>query len=186
MTNRKPFPILRALVREGDKFTLGALRLWWSEYHEGEPQTAANDNDPAVAPVDPEVRRIEHKAETIIAAYREDEDLAAGRIDKKVLPTYSAAMHRETHKPVVRQANKSAPPLPDYVDAEAETIRCLSVKKMRAWLGSDAETLDMAIGPHTYIDVGLHVGAEGSAKTIYRAGRQEVKDVARIFWDEAA
>lgn len=185
MTNRKPFPILSALRKEGDTYTLGALRLWWADYHEGPPQLAANDNDPSVAPVDPEVRRIEHRAETLIAALEEDEAVASGAAEEKSLPPYSASLHRETHKPVVRQANKSAP-LDNDVDAEEEMARYLDAKKMREWLGSDAETLDMAIGPYTYRDVGRHIGVEGSDDTVERAGKREVKDVAKIFKDEAA
>jgi hypothetical protein len=64
--------------------------------------------------------------------------------------------------------------------------RYLDAKNMRNWLGVDAETLDMAVGPHTYRDVGRHVGASGSDDTLERAGKQEVKDVAKVFWDEAA
>ncbi len=55
-----------------------------------------------------------------------------------------------------------------------------------AWLGADAEVLDMAIGPYTYRDVGKHIGAEGSDRTLERAGKEEVKGVAKTFYDEAA
>jgi hypothetical protein len=183
MTNRKPYPILSALRREGDTFTLGALRLWWMDYHEGPPQVAANDNEAEDGPTDPEVVRREHDAEDLVAALESDKENAS---NPKYKQQYNAVAHLGTHKPDVREANKSAPPLPDNVDAESEMARYIDAKKMREWLGSDAETLDMAIGPHTYQDVGRHIGATGVEKTVERAGKQEVKDAAKLFWNEAA
>lgn len=73
MTNRKPFPILSALRREGDTFTLGALRIWMYDYHGGPPQTAANDNAPETRPIERETYRYELSAEELIAAYNEDQ-----------------------------------------------------------------------------------------------------------------
>lgn len=171
MTNRKPFPILSALRREGDTFTLAALRLWYGSYGGNPPQVAANDNDPETKPIERETYRYELSAEELIAAY------AAG--------TYTADLHGETRKPQMRRIKKPMP-LPPDVDAEDETAKHIDTVKMRAWLGGDAIILDMAVGPYTYIDVGRHISVDGSAKTAYRAGRQEVKDVARTFYDEAA
>jgi hypothetical protein len=171
MTNRKPFPILSALRKEGDTATLQYLRLWWADYREGPPQVAANDNDPDTKPIERETYRYELSAEELIAAYE------AG--------TYAAALHSETRKPQVRRIKKPMP-LPPDVDAEDENAKHIDTVKMRSWLGGDAIILDMAIGPYTYIDVGRHIGVDGSAKTAYRAGRQEVKDVAKTFHDEAA
>jgi hypothetical protein len=171
MTNRKPFPILSALRHESDTFTLNALGLWRLEYHGVNPQMAANDNDAEERPIEQESYRYELTAEELIAAH------AAGE--------YSAALHDETRKPQVRRIKKPMP-LPPDVDAEDETARHIDALKMRNWLGSDAEILDMAIGPHTYEDIGRHIGVNSSDKTAYRAGRQEVKDVAKAFWDEAA
>lgn len=182
MTNRKPYPILSALRREGDAATLQSLRLWWTDYHDGPPQVAANDNEQD-GPIDPEVVRREHDAEDLVAALESDE---ANIATPKYTKQYSQSAHRGTHKPDVRSAAKSAPPLPDNLDAEAEMARYLDAKRMRGFLGADAETLDMAIGPHTYRDVGRHIGVEGSDDTLERAGKREVKDVAKIFWDEAA
>jgi hypothetical protein len=177
MTNRKPYPILSALRREGDKATLGALRLWWTDYHEGPPQVAANDNDPDVRPVEWETNRYEYDALSIIITLAEDEN-DGGK-------AYSAATHGETQTPKIRRTKKPMPP-PADVDGEAEMARHIDTKKMRAWLGSDAEILDMAIGPNTYRDVGRRIGAEGSDDTLERAGKREVKDVAKTFYDEAA
>lgn len=182
MTNRKPFPILSALKREGDTFTLGALRIWMYDYHEGPPQIAANDNDPTTRPTEMETYRYEFDAETLIVALDEDEK---NKEDSEYKPIYSARLHEEIRKPQIRRTKKQMPPIAD-VDAEAEMARHIDAKRMRQWLGADATTLDMAIGPYTYIDVGRSIGAEGSGKTVYRAGRQEVKDVAKIFWAEAA
>ena len=171
MTNRKPYPILSALRKEGDTFTLNAIGLWRLEYQDVPPQVAANDNDPETRPVEQESYRYELSAEELIAAY------ANG--------SYSADLHGETRKPQVKRIKKPMP-LPPDVDAEDEMARYVDAVKMRKWLGSDAHILDMAIGQHTYIDVGRHIGAVGSAKTAYRAGREEVKLVAKTFWDEAA
>lgn len=182
MSNRKPYPILSALKREGDTLTLCALRLWWTDYHETPPQVAANDNDPAVRPTELETYRYELDAMPLIITLAEDENNKDG---PKHVKQYSASTHNEVRKPQIRRTNEQIPPS-DGVDAEAEMARCIDAKKMREWLGADSTTLDMAIGPHTYLDVGRAVGAEGSAKTVYRAGRQEVKDVAKIFKDEAA
>lgn len=182
ITNRKPFPILSALRKEGDTFTLGALRLWWSDYGATPPQVAANDNDPDTKPVEQESYRYELTAEELIAAHDEDQK---NKDNPEYQPTYSAALHGETRKPQVRRIKKPMP-LPPDVDAEDETARHIDAAKMREWLGSDATILDMAVGPNTYVDVGRHMGALGSAKTAYRAGKQEVREVAKTFWDEAA
>lgn len=171
MTNRKPFPILSALRKEGDTFTLGALRLWRLEYQDVPPQVAANDNDPEIRPIEQDSYRYEMSAEDLITAHN------AG--------TYGAALHGETRKPQVKRIKKPMP-LPPDVDAEDEMARYVDAVKIRNWLGSDAVVLDMAIGSYTYIDIGRHIGVFGSAKTSYRAGRQEIKDVAKTFWDEAA
>lgn len=171
MTNRKPYPILSALRREKDTFTLNALGLWWLDYSDATPQVAANDNDPETKPIEQESYRYELTAEELIAANANGE--------------YNAALHGETRKPQVRRIKKPMP-LPPDVDAEDETARHIDAVKMRNWLGSDADIMDMAIGPHTYIDVGRYIGSDGSDKAAYRAGRQEVKDVAKTFWGEAA
>lgn len=182
MTNRKPYPILSALRKEGDTFTLNALGLWWMDYSDATPQVAANDNNPETRPVEQESYRYELTAEELIAAYDEDQK---HKDDPDYKPQYSAALHEETRKPQVRRIKKPMP-MPADVDAEDETARHIDAVKMRNWLGSDADILDMAIGPHTYVDIGRHIGVSGSDKTAYRAGRQEVKDVARTFYDEAA
>jgi len=182
MTNRKPFPILSALRREGDTFTLGALRIWMYDYHGGPPQTAANDNAPETRPIERETYRYELSAEELIAAYNEDQK---HKSDPGYKPVYGAALHGETRKPQVRRIKKPMP-LPPDVDAEDEASKHIDVVRMRQLLGADSEILDMAIGPNTYIDIGRHIGVTGSAKTAYRAGRQEVKDVAKTFMDEAA
>lgn len=182
MTNRKPYPILSALRREGDTATLGALRLWRTDYHEGPPQVAANDNDPTANPTTIETRIDALSAEALVVIY--DAELNPDPEANEPPIPYSAKLHRERFERV-KHAKKSPPP-PEDVDAEAEMARFIDAKKMREWLGSDAETLDMAIGPYTYRDVGRRVGATGSDDTLERTGKTEVKDVARLFWDEAA
>lgn len=180
-TNRKPYPILSALKREGDTDTLHALGLWRLEYHDTPPQVAANDNDPDTRPVEWETSTYEHDAMYLIQAFAEDEN------NKGVpgyVPQYSAALHGEVHKPRIRRTTQPMPPAAD-VDGEAEMARHIDAQKMRSWLGADAEIMDMAIGPYTYEDIGRHIGVNSSDKTAYRAGRQEVKDVARTFYEEA-
>lgn len=183
MTNRKPFPILSALRKEGDTLTLQSLRLWMTDYHEGPPQVAANDNDPSVRPVEWETSRYERDALSMIITMAEDEN--SERDDPEHKPSYSAATHRETQTPKIRRTKNPMPP-PAEVDAEVEMARHVDAQKIRAWLGADAEVLDMAIGPYTYREVGRHIGATGSDDTLERAGKQEVKGVAKTFWDEAA
>lgn len=182
MTNRKPFPILSALRKEGDSATLGALRLWRVDYGGNPPLTAANDNNHEERPTEQETYRYELSAEELIAAYNEDQK---HKHDPGYKPTYSADLHGESRKPQVRRIKKPMP-LPADVDAEDETARHIDIVKMRAWLGDGAIILDMAIGPYTYIDVGRHIGVVGSTKTAYRTGRQEIKDVAAVFYSHAA
>jgi hypothetical protein len=183
MTNRKPFPILSALRTEGDTATLRSLRLWMTDYHECPPQVAANDNDPDVRPVEWETSRYELDAMSLIIAVAEDENNQ--RDNPKHVKRYSPATHGETQTPKIRRTKNPMPPEAE-VDAEVELARHIDAQKMRAWLGSDAKVLDMAIGPHTYREVGHHIGASGSDDTLERAGKQEVKDVAKVFWDVAA
>lgn len=179
------YPIITALKREGDISTMRSLRLWLTDYHLNPPQVAANDNSPDAKPIEWETNLYEYDGDDLVDALQEDQDLAAGKIEKKVLPVYSAAMHEERHLRNVRRAAKA---MPVYAaNAEDEVIRFIDAKKMRDWMGADADTMDMATEPNvTYVDVGRHIGTEGSDKTMERAGKQEVKDVAKIFWDRAA
>lgn len=171
--NRKPYPIISALKREGDVYTMSALRLWLLEYGSEPPNTAANDNDPAVKPIDTETYRYELSAEDLVKAYQEDD------------VEYSASSHEETRRPQTRKSG-NPPPCPTDVDAESEMVRFIDAKRMRLWLGGYAEILDMAIGQFTYQDVGRHIGAVGGVDTLERAGKSEVKSAAKTFYDEAA
>jgi hypothetical protein len=156
-----------------------------TDFHLNPPQTAANDNTPGATPIEWETNLYEYDGDDLVAALEEDEALAAGLIEEKKLPAYSAAMHEEKHRRYVRRAAKA---MPTYtVNAEDEVIRFIDAKRMREWLGADADVLDMATEAGvTYRDIGRHIGTEGSDKTAERAGKQEVKDVAKIFWDRAS
>lgn len=182
--NRKPFPILSALRREGDTFTLKSLRVWMDEYDVIPPLLAANDNNPNAMPTIVETRIDAVSADHLVLSLEEDEKCRLDPTFERTTRPYSLALHEERFERV-KSASKSAPPAAE-IDAEAEMARYIDAAKMRDWLGADAEILDMAVGQCTYIDVGRHIGVEGSAKTAYRAGRQEVKDVAKTFYDEAA
>jgi len=182
MTNRKPFPILSALRREGDTFTLGALRLWMYDYSYTPPQVVANDNDPDTRPVEWETNTYELSAEDLIAAYEEDEK---NRDDPGYVVQYSADLHGDSRKSKVRRTKKPMPPL-DVVDAHEELARHMDAERVRAWLGASADVLDMAIGPYTYRDVAKHVGVEGSPRTLESAGKHEVKSAAGAFYREVA
>lgn len=154
------------------------------EYDVIPPPLAANDNNPNAMPTIIETRIDAVSAEHLVLSLEEDEKSRLDPAFERTTRPYSLALHEERFERV-KSANKSAPPAVE-VDAEAEMARYIDAVKMREWLGSDAEILDMAISQHTYVDVGRHVGVAGSAKTAYRVGRKEVKDVAKAFYDEAA
>lgn len=177
------FSIVRTFRNDGNKFTLEALWHWISDYHEREPQVAVNDNDPSVNPRQIETRIDAVSSDALVAAFKEDEK---HKDDPKYKPKYSVRLHDERLERV-KHAKKSAPPMPECVDAEAEMARYIDAKNMRAWLGADAETLDIAVEPDTtFHDVGKHIGAEGEDDAIAAAGKQEVIDVAKIFYDRHA
>lgn len=182
--NSKPFPILSALRREGDMFTLRSLRVWMDECDATPPPLAANDNNPEATPAIIETRIDAVSAEKLILSLEEDEKCKLDPIFKRTTRPYSRTMHEERFERV-KSAGKTSPPLAD-IDAEAEMARYIDAMKMRKWLGSDSEVLDMAIGPYTYREVGEYVGTLGSDDTLERAGKSEVKDVAKLFWDEVA
>ncbi len=184
MTNL--FQPLRVFRAKGDKFTLKALWLWMTDYHDGEPQMAVNDNNPNVNPMQIETRIDAVSAEKLILSMEEDEKVKLDPTFKRTTPPYSESLHAERFERV-KHAKKSAPPLPEYVDAEAEMARYLDAKRMREWLGADADVLDMAVETHTTLhDIGLHIGAEGDHAAVSDAGEQEVRDVAKVFYDKAA
>ena len=182
MTNRKPYPILSALKREGDTFTLGALKLWMYGYSDVPPQVSVNDNDPLVKPVEWEANRYELSAEDLIEAYESDEE---NKDDPKYVKQYSAAAHEETRRPKVRRTKRPMPPI-EAVDAEEEVVRHLEAIRVRDWLGEGAVILDMAVGPFTYREVAKRGGCVGSDRTMENAGRDEVKDTAQTFWREVS
>lgn len=177
---RDLYPILYTFKTEGDTATVKSLQLWTREYHLEPPQTAANDNDPAAKPVEWETNTYEFSSGELVAAYRKDEKHKG---DPDYEPTYSAAMHGESHHPAVRRAAKA---MPIYeVDAEAETIRYVDAVKMRDWLGCDAEVLDMAVEPRVTLEnVARHIGLTGDEAV--GEAKQEVKDIAATFYERAA
>jgi len=180
------FQPLRVFRAKGDKFTLKALWLWITDYHEGEPKMAVNDNNPSVNPMQIETRIDAMSAEKLILSLEEDEKVKADPAFERTTQPYSANLHNERFERV-KHAKKSAPPLPEFVDAEAEMVRYLDAKRMREWLGSDADVLDMAVEPNTTLhDIGRHIGAEGDHDAVSSAGEKEVREVAKVFYDEAA
>lgn len=179
MPYHRPYPILRALKREGDTFTLSVLRLWMDDYSEAPPLTAANDNEPGSRPSECEMYRYELSAEDLIAAHNEDEK---NKDNPKHKPVYNDG---ETRKPQIKKLKKPLP-LPPDTDAEAEMVKYLDATRTRALLGNEAVILDMSVGSYTYVDVGRLMGVGGSGKTAYRAGRSKVKGVARTFYVLAA
>lgn len=185
-TKSNLFSIVRAFRNDGNKFTLKALWCWMSDYHEREPQVAVNDNDPSVNPRQIETRVDAVGAMELIRSMADDENCERNPDYKRSTKPYSARLHDERFERV-KHASKSAPPIAECIDAEAELARYIDAKSMRAWLGSDAETLDMAVEPNTTLhDVGKHIGAEGEDDAIAAAGKQEIVDVAKIFYDRHA
>lgn len=179
------YPILYAFKSEGDVATLKSLQLWTRDFHLELPQTAVNDNDPkATRPTEWEARVDAVDAMELIRSMAEDENCERNPNFKRSTPSYSTDLHNERFERV-KHASKSAPPLPEYVDAENETNRYIDAKKMREWLGCDADVLDMAVEPHvTFYDIGSHIGAD--ADNAAEEGKREVREVAATFYERAA
>jgi hypothetical protein len=183
MPTIEAYPILREFKADGDTATVKSLKMWLEDFHLEAPKTAVNDNNPDVTPSIVETRIDAVRAERLILSLAEDEICKTDSVYVRTTPTYSAALHEERFERVKR-ADKEHSPIVD-VDAEAETIRFVDAKKMRAWLGADSDILDMAVEPHTtFEDVGRHIGAnDNSAAT---EGKQEIQDVAATFYQHAA
>jgi hypothetical protein len=178
-----PHQILREFRADGDIATVRSLKLWLYDYHLEPPKMSANDNTPSLKPTLVETRIDGQKAERLIAALTEDEKIKEDNSIEKKLPTYSADLHEERFERVKR-SDKSAP-LDNDIDAEAEMVRHIDALKMRDWLGSDADILDMAVEPNTtFDDVGRHIGA--SRHNPAAEGKQEIKDIAATFYKRAA
>lgn len=169
MPTIESYPILREFKADGDVATVKSLKLWMYDYHLEPPHTAVNDNNPDVTPSIVETRIDAVGAERLIDAYN------SGK--------YSTGLHEERFERVKRADKEHAPIV--EVDAEAETIRYIDAKKMRDWLGADADVLDMATDPHTtFEEVGRHIGANDNS--IAADGKQEIQDVAATFYQRAA
>lgn len=163
------YPILREFKADGDTATIKSLKLWMYDYHLEPPHTAVNDNNPDVTPSIVETRIDAVGAERLIDAYNSG--------------NYSPALHEERFERVKR-ADKEHSPVVE-VDAEAETIRYVDAKKMRDWLGSDSDILDMAVEPNTtFEDVGRHIGANDN--TAATEGKIEISEVAATFYERAS
>lgn len=175
------YPILYTFKSEGDVATVKSLQLWTRDFHLELPQTAVNDNDPtATRPTEWEARIDAVDAFELIRSMAEDENCERNPDFKRSTPSYNTNLHEERFDRV-KHAKKSAPPLAEYIDAEAETNRYIDARKMRDWLGSDAEVLDMAVEPRvTFEDVGNHIGVDAAE------AKQEVKDIAATFYERAA
>lgn len=182
MPTIESYPILREFKADGDAATVKSLKLWMYDYHLEPPQTAVNDNNPDVTPSIVETRIDGLRAERLILSVVEDDFCEIDPEYERTTPTYSADLHEERFERVKRADKEHAPII--EVDAEDETIRFVDAKKMRAWLGSDSDILDMAVEPHTtFEDVGRHIGANDNAAA---EGKQEIKDVAATFYQRAA
>lgn len=184
MHARDVYPILYSFKTEGDTATVKSLQLWTREFHLEPPQTAANDNDPNVGAYEWETHIDAEPAENLIRAMAEDENCERNPDFERSTPAYSADLHEERFERV-KNAKKSAPPLLDYVDAEAETNRYIDAAKMRDWLGCDAEVMDMAVEPRvTFADVAEHLGLGGDDAA--GEAKEEIRQVAATFYERAA
>lgn len=178
------YPILYTFKSEGDVATVKSLKLWVDDFHLEPPQTAVNDNNPSVEPYEWETRIDAVDAMDLIRSAAEDENCKRNSHFKRTTPSYSTDLHHERFDRVKR-ASKSAPPPPDYVNAEAETNRYIDAVKMRSWLGCDADVLDLAVEPRvTFDDVAQHIGLQGD--TAATEAKKEVKDIAATFYERAA
>lgn len=173
------YPILREFKADGDTATLKSLKMWVNDYHIEPPRVAANDNNPDTKPLEWEARIDAVKAEDMILSMAEDENCVRNPDYKRTTRPYSAALHEERFERV-KHTGKEHMPAED-INAEDEVIRYVDAVKMRDWLGSDADVLDMAVEPQTtFADIGQHICADEME------AKQEVVEVASTFYDRAA
>lgn len=173
------YPVLLEFKADGNIATLKSLKLWLYDYHLEPPKTAVNDNSPDARPIEWETHIDAERAENLIRAMAEDENCERNPDFKRSTTPYSATLHDERFERI-KHTGKEHPPA-EEIDAEGETIRYIDAVRMRTWLGSDADVLDMAVDAHsTFDDIGQHIGTSAAE------AKQEVIDVASVFYKRAA